>query len=393
MKLSPLVCASALIALMTQAGCLFGEDPVSMETPSPGQPPADMRADVGGQDPVEPDPGSGQDMGVGQDLALEDMPRQDLSLPDMPGADMPAPDMPAPDMPAPDMPAPDMAPQDMGQPDMAPPGPGCGDGVLQGGESCDDKNARAGDGCDASCQIEPGFLCPTAGRPCQRVLSVGAKGTVTWLQGIGSNPILIGASAYQAPCPGELVAWELSGFSDSGALGRTALGCASMPVTPSGLVARQHEGPTSPFGQSMMATLPKRSCPMGAVAVGYSGYSAVGGSALDRTPNVTGVHLFCSRFEVRDGQVSAASNAVPQQLSVYGFMMGMASAMQLCPPGQALTGASGDAGQLVQTLRMGCQPLVPLVVCGDGIISAGETCDDGNAVSGDGCSTVCRREP
>jgi cysteine-rich repeat protein len=31
-------------------------------------------------------------------------------------------------------------------------------------------------------------------------------------------------------------------------------------------------------------------------------------------------------------------------------------------------------------------------VCGDGIVSAGEACDDGNTVSGDGCSATCQNE-
>jgi len=31
-------------------------------------------------------------------------------------------------------------------------------------------------------------------------------------------------------------------------------------------------------------------------------------------------------------------------------------------------------------------------VCGDGLIGRGETCDDGNAVSGDGCSSTCQLE-
>lgn len=33
------------------------------------------------------------------------------------------------------------------------------------------------------------------------------------------------------------------------------------------------------------------------------------------------------------------------------------------------------------------------VVCGDGIRSAGEQCDDGSAANGDGCSAACRIEP
>ncbi len=35
---------------------------------------------------------------------------------------------------------------------------------------------------------------------------------------------------------------------------------------------------------------------------------------------------------------------------------------------------------------------VPLPVCGDGIISAPETCDDGNVLAGDGCYSSCRIE-
>ncbi len=36
----------------------------------------------------------------------------------------------------------------------------CGDGNIDTGEACDDGNAVDGDGCSASCQLEPGFMCP-----------------------------------------------------------------------------------------------------------------------------------------------------------------------------------------------------------------------------------------
>ena len=39
----------------------------------------------------------------------------------------------------------------------------CGNGVVNTGETCDDANASAGDGCSAACLIEPGFTC--IGRP------------------------------------------------------------------------------------------------------------------------------------------------------------------------------------------------------------------------------------
>jgi cysteine-rich repeat protein len=42
----------------------------------------------------------------------------------------------------------------------------CGNGALDGGESCDDNNDVGGDGCSASCSIECGFLCLGVGEAC-----------------------------------------------------------------------------------------------------------------------------------------------------------------------------------------------------------------------------------
>ena len=43
--------------------------------------------------------------------------------------------------------------------------PVCGDGIVQVGEQCDDKNS-AYPGCSATCQLESGYTCPFAGAPC-----------------------------------------------------------------------------------------------------------------------------------------------------------------------------------------------------------------------------------
>ena len=48
----------------------------------------------------------------------------------------------------------------------------CGDGVVTGGEQCDDGNLADGDGCDSSCQVEPGWSCPIPGSPCLRLIGV-----------------------------------------------------------------------------------------------------------------------------------------------------------------------------------------------------------------------------
>src|SRR5204862_273537 len=44
--------------------------------------------------------------------------------------------------------------------------PLCGDGLVRGGETCDDGNVTSGDGCSANCRTEPGWHCGTPGLPC-----------------------------------------------------------------------------------------------------------------------------------------------------------------------------------------------------------------------------------
>jgi fibro-slime domain-containing protein len=47
-----------------------------------------------------------------------------------------------------------------------------------------------------------------------------------------------------------------------------------------------------------------------------------------------------------------------------------------------------EAGWVCRVPGKPCSPL-----CGDGVITGSETCDDGNTVSGDGCSSTCQIEP
>ena len=51
----------------------------------------------------------------------------------------------------------------------------CGDGLVEAPESCDDGNAKAGDGCSESCKLEPGWLCALDGEPCVDVSVCGDR--------------------------------------------------------------------------------------------------------------------------------------------------------------------------------------------------------------------------
>jgi cysteine-rich repeat protein len=37
--------------------------------------------------------------------------------------------------------------------------PVCGNGIVERGETCDDRNNADGDGCDSNCQVEKGYTC------------------------------------------------------------------------------------------------------------------------------------------------------------------------------------------------------------------------------------------
>jgi cysteine-rich repeat protein len=54
----------------------------------------------------------------------------------------------------------------------------CGNGNIETDESCDDSNTTNGDGCNAKCGIEAGFICPSPGLPCTSLSQCG-DGIVT----------------------------------------------------------------------------------------------------------------------------------------------------------------------------------------------------------------------
>lgn len=54
----------------------------------------------------------------------------------------------------------------------------CGDGVLLGGEACEDGNVTSGDGCSSVCQVEAGFECVGAPSVCVGFFACGAGETL-----------------------------------------------------------------------------------------------------------------------------------------------------------------------------------------------------------------------
>lgn len=66
-----------------------------------------------------------------------------------------------------------IASEDAGAADGDASAPRCGDGVVTDGETCDDGNVSSSDGCNASCQIEPGWSCAGTRSVCDTICGDG----------------------------------------------------------------------------------------------------------------------------------------------------------------------------------------------------------------------------
>ncbi|MCG5055415.1 MAG: DUF4215 domain-containing protein [Myxococcales bacterium] len=228
----------------------------------------------------------------------------------------------------------------------------CGDGLLSGAETCDDRNTASGDGCSASCDREPGFACATPGALCTPVTSSSRCGdgaindSETCDDGAtvsfdGCSGTCQREAGWSCPLPGQpCTKDELCG---DGSLGPNEE-CDDGDVAPgdgcTGLCRRE----------------PFFSCP----TPGMPCLSTI----------VCGDRLVVGDEACDDGNTLPADGCSPDcKSSEPGFT---------CPV------ALGVGGP--------CVP-VPSQRCGDGRLSYGEFCDDGNDLSGDGCSASCREEP
>ena len=227
----------------------------------------------------------------------------------------------------------------------------CGDGMVGGKEGCDDKNFVSGDGCTDGCQVEPGYGCATAGALCTKIVIAACGDRVVNMGETcddGGNLNNDGCSkdcqlevGFSCPTPGEqCVADEYCG---NGNLADTEE-CDDKNGDPgdgcTGLCRRE------PF---FVCPQPGMLC-QSTIVCGDS--KVIGDEACD------------------DG------NKVPND--------GCAADCKSTEPGFTCPRASGVGGM--------CIP-VPTDRCGDGRLSIGEFCDDGNTDATDGCTDVCQVTP
>ena len=259
--------------------------------------------------------------------------------------------------------------------------PRCGNGVTAGTEQCDDGNAVDGDGCDSNCtHTACGNGVVTTGEECDDGNLVDGDGCDANCQ--FTPPAVLGPIDQ---------AWDGTGTGCSLAGGEVSLDVG--------------------LGQSFTATQPL----LGAVGVNLSTQCVDGGDphctntswATPLSPSVT--------MNIRDGSITGSIVATAtQDIITPGWHVFHFTPQPVLVPGNLyVIDLAGGSNSFLLWLERDCDypggtPIGGGTVggvgndyffktyfkpCGNGTRDPGEQCDDGNAVSGDGCEPDCTFTP
>lgn len=289
--------------------------------------------------------------------------------------------------------------------------PVCGDGVAAGAEACDDGNASNGDGCSAICSPETGFVCTGAPSTCVTTCGDGVaagieacddgntstgdgcSGTCTTETGFSCT----GTPSVCAPICGDGITTGVETCDD----GNTSSGdCCSatcvFEVTVGALTCETEPNGTTGTADVLVAGT---SGLLGAITpitdrdyfsftltavsdvaiennTGSSTVTCVGGDPEIRLYDATGIEL---ASDDDDGVgicslLTPATDAATRRLPAGTYYVSTEEHLN-------------DAMLAQYNTRVSV-----LSRCGDGAVASTETCDDGNAAAGDGCSSVCQPE-
>ena len=338
-----------------------------------------------------------------------------------------------------------------GMPDVCT--PVCGDGVLTGPETCDDANATAGDGCSDTCEAELGYTCTGLPSVCTTTCGDGVPA--------GAEPCDDGNLEDNDGClPGCIAATCGDGYVNAGIEGcddgNTTPGdgcngtckvepfyvCFDVPSTCT-LIEVEPNACDSATGPLLPPfTITGKISPVGdqdhysfivpAVAdVRIETFSPSLGicTGVDNVIELYTLNSSCATTIVTDDQdgidscakIDAAidtgvrklapgtyvvrvedwlNNAIisAYQLQVSFIALcgdGVVSGTETCDDGNTASSDGCSSSCLIET-GYGCggtPSLCATVACGNGVVDGTDSCDDGNTVSGDGCSSTCVLEP
>ena len=225
--------------------------------------------------------------------------------------------------------------------------PGCGDGINQPPEQCDDGNVLPGDGCNGVCQVEPNWTCPPdiSQGPCTRKVVCGDG--------------LIG--------PGEVC-------DDGNTINGDGCNSTCTVQDPAyKCVAGQLCVRISQCGNKRVE--PGENCDDG---------NTVSGDGCSGT------------CQLEAGWVCPTPGSPCKPAPRCGDGIVQPALGEVCDDGNTIDGDGCSADCKTKGAGCACTPgklcVCPVVKCGDSVLEGSEQCDDGNTVSGDGCSSTCQLE-
>lgn len=255
----------------------------------------------------------------------------------------------------------------------------CGDGALAQDEDCDDSNTDGDDGCSATCRIEPGWVCPPATQVCLPVVGFRRGPVVTQLPLVGDPAATPPTFTFDCPATEVVVGFVSLANPKGDNLAGLQIVCGALAVTSQGQAAIMRATQSMAFGNLSAGTPLGASCTPDEVGTGY----------LPKTNTyVSGFRWQCQGVTHADGALRFGTPRAVDLVTSGGDF----ESLQSCPAGQIVTQVSGNTGASLGSMQLGCSEL-SAVICGDGVTTPPETCDDGNLLRFDGCDARCQREP
>jgi cysteine-rich repeat protein len=242
----------------------------------------------------------------------------------------------------------------------------CGNGIKTGTEVCDDGNAANGDGCDSNCTVSAcGNSAVAPGEECD-------DGNATELDGCSAACIIEPLEKE----PNEDGSPSMGGFETAGNDFGTALADANGAFTRSVVI----RGALSPAGDEDVYLFRNTTAQAQTVHLDIwnraLGFGVPCGATMDTALHVrdaTGASLVAN--DDRDGATDFCSSLT------FGLR-----------PGESAYAHVSELGDNSLIPGYVLQATYRAAVCGDGTVSPGEMCEDGNSANGDGCSAQCQLE-
>ncbi len=223
-----------------------------------------------------------------------------------------------------------------------PPAVLCGNGIIDSPEMCDDHNTTPGDGCSATCQIEPASVCPTPGQPCKHVTGLSFTPQLALASGGTSG----GGGMFGHTCA---AGSALVGFGGTINDNDTTFGqlfgiCATITFSGSGTATQANPMNTGTQGTEADQSLGTTTCAADSVVVGYTTMS---------NDEVSSLALICMPLSFVHGALAFGPATT---LTAFGPATGNQDANMptQCPAGQLTTVYEGHSGSTIDHFDLKC---------------------------------------